>query len=107
MAAKEHYGAAGSIISDLQALERDIWKRYMPDHPTPEQFIEMYAQSQPIPTGAGSFADAEVLMDPTKIYYKYTLADLTPSVAQLFIRTIDGDRIDNYFRGIVPQSSYM
>jgi hypothetical protein len=106
-AAKDHYGAAGSIITDFQALERDLWKHYLPDMQTPEQMIEAYSKAQPVPTGAASFADAEVLMDPSKIYYKYTLEDLSPSIAELFIRTVDGDRIEKYFAGIFQPSSYM
>jgi hypothetical protein len=106
-AARTHYLSAGDIITQLEDLERRLWKKHLPDHPTPEQMIEKYSLIQQLPSGITyTGIDAEVLMDPSKLAYKYDTGDVSPEIANLFIRTIDGDRVEQYLKPIVRDDAY-
>lgn len=100
-AAVEHYSRAGSVISDLLTLERDLWRKYLPGYPTPDQFAKLAAMKQPLPIGSSlSTADIDVLLDPTKLFYKYSVQDISSDVANLFTSTIEGDFIDKHLKFI-------
>lgn len=101
LAAVEHYSRAGSVISDLLALEKDLWRRYLPEYPTPDQFARLAAIRQPLPIRSSlSTADIDVLLDPTKLFYKYSVHDISSDVADLFTSTVEGEFIDKNLKFI-------
>lgn len=101
LAAVEHYSRAGTIISDLLALETDLWRHYMSGYPTPNQSAKLAASRQPLPIGSSlSTADIDVLLDPTKLFYKYSIQDISKDVANLFTSTIEGEFIDKHLKYI-------
>lgn len=96
-AAIDHYSRAGSIISELLLLETELWRKHMPGFPTPTQNALLAARKQPLPVGSSlSTADIDVLLDPTKLFYKYSIEDISPDVANLFTSTVEGTFIDKY-----------
>lgn len=97
ISAIEHYSRAGSIVSELITLQDNLWRRYLPEHPTPRVAALAHMKSHPLPmTAALSAIDLEVLLDPAKRFYKYTMEDLSPEIQGLFSGTVEGEFIEKH-----------
>lgn len=102
MAALEHYSRAGSIITEMLKIEREAWKTFLPEYPTPEQTIADVVRQQRLPINSIlSPADIEVLLDPTKLYYKFDPSEVSPDIARLFTASIDGKTVDKYIKPFI------
>lgn len=100
-AAEEHYSRAGSIIKEIIDVERALWRKHMIGFPTPEQIIADVILQQPLPVSGLSIPDMEVLLDPSKLYYKFKIEDVSPEVARLFTSSIDGKTVDRYIKPFI------
>lgn len=102
LAALEHYSRAGSIITDMLSIEREAWRRFLPEYPTPEQTIADVVRQQRLPINSAlTPADIEILLDPTKLYYKFDPSEVSPDVARLFTASIDGKIVDKYIKSFI------
>lgn len=102
MAALEHYSRAGSIITDMLKIERDAWRHFLPEYPTPEQTIADVVRQQRLPINSAlTPADIEVLLDPSKLYYKFDPSEVSPTIAGLFTASIDGSTVDRYIKSFI------
>lgn len=100
-AAIEHYSRAGDVIYESLKLERELWRKWMPGYPTPEQMSNKAMTLKPLPiTSSLSYAEMEVILDPTKLFYKYKPSDVSEDIASLFTSTIEGEFIDKHMRRI-------
>lgn len=102
MAALEHYSRAGSIITDMLKIEREAWRHFLPEYPTPEQTIADVVRQQRLPINSTlTPADIEVLLDPSKLYYKFDPSEVSPTIAGLFTASIDGAVVDRYIKSFI------
>lgn len=98
LAALEHYSRAGSIIGDLRMMINDLWRHHLPGVATPEQMANAARRENPLPVGdALSQADLEVLIDPSKLYYKFAGdGDVSEHIDKLFRATIEAEFIEEH-----------
>lgn len=94
LSAIDHYRAMGSITDDVIKIIKDVWKLNI-DYPDPFVCAKMHAESQRAPLAATlNPADLEVMMDNSKMRYKYKASELSEEVLALYSWTIDAERID-------------
>lgn len=94
LAAMEHYSRAGSIIGELDRMGEELWRKHFPGVPTPGQMANMARRQRPLPLGDTlSEVDMEVLLDPSKLFYKFGDQDVSPSIDALFRSTIEAEFI--------------
>jgi hypothetical protein len=95
--ALKHYSRAGSIITEMNELSDELWKKHLPHYLTPIQVAKKVIQISPPPPFVTelSSADCEVLLNPAKLHYKFTTNDISPEVAAMFTSKIEADFITN------------
>lgn len=95
LAALEHYSRAGSIIGEIDRIGDELWRKWLPGCPTPGQMAKKARDLLPLPTGEiRTEADLEVLLDPSKLYYKFEAGDVSDHIDNLFRATIEADFIE-------------
>jgi hypothetical protein len=96
MEALNHYARAGSIITEMNERSDAMWKRHLPDFLTPLQVAKRVIQISPPPPFVTelSSADCEVLLNPAKMFYKFTPEDISPEIASMFTSKIEADFIN-------------
>jgi hypothetical protein len=89
--ALRHYSIAGGVISDIIDLSNELWKKHMPGFRTPYQVandVIKITPSAPLVSELSSI-DYEVLLNPAKLYYKFSTDDVSPEVRDMFTSKIE------------------
>jgi hypothetical protein len=94
--ALKHYSKAGNIITEINERSDEMWKRKLPNFKTPIQVAKHVIQISPPPPFVTelSSADCEVLLNPSKLHYKFTVNDISPEVAAMFTSNIEASFIN-------------
>lgn len=92
---REHYSQAGSVINEIDDIVfSHLWSKHLPNWPTMRQMARLHADANPLPfINTLSYADLEVLSDPSKRFYKYSDDDLSAEVLQLFSAAVPPEMI--------------
>lgn len=93
MSALVHYEAIGPEARDVQWLLKDLWKYSIPNYPDPFQCATDHIKKTQAPI-AGNLVDAEIMMDPTKRFYKYADAAVSQEIHEMFSWSVEADLID-------------
>lgn len=95
VAALEHYARAGSIIGELDRMADELWRKNLPGVPTPGQMAFNARRQRSLPKGdIMSEADMQVLLDPSKLYYKFKEGDVSPHIDNLFRSSVEAEFIN-------------
>jgi hypothetical protein len=93
----EHYSRS-SMAADVWRRSMEVWRQVLPDVPTPEAAAFQHRKANPAPLLASlSEIDAQVLLDRSKLYYKFSPEDVSSEVLDLFTARIPGDLIHRAF----------
>jgi hypothetical protein len=89
--ALNHYSRAGSIITEMNEMSDECWRKHLPNFPTPLQQAKHVIKISPQPPLVTelSSADCEVLLNPAKLYYKFTPEDISPEIVSMFTSKIE------------------
>jgi hypothetical protein len=98
--ALEHYGKSSKATEVWRHFE-EIWRHLRPGEATPTIMAKSHARIKPIGDIAGvSDADIQVLLDPSKIHYKFTADMLSDSIKDKFTTHVPSDKIRTAFRNL-------
>jgi hypothetical protein len=98
--ALEHYGKSSKAMEVWEHME-DIWRVQMPGVPTPTIMAKAHARLNPIGGIAGvSDADIQVLLDPSKLHYKFTPDMLSDGVKDKFTTNVPAEKIRRAFNNL-------
>jgi len=91
--ATDHYRAAGPIINDVIDLTKEIWYKHF-DYPDPFINAADHAEKFPVNGNGLSAAESEVLLDNSKIWYKFSPDEISDEVLNTFSWSVDAEIID-------------
>jgi len=91
--ATDHYRAAGPIINDVIDLTKEIWYKHF-EYPDPFINAADHAEKFPVNGNGLSAAESEVLLDNSKIWYKFSPDEISDEVLNTFSWSVDAEIID-------------
>lgn len=95
--ALDHYGKSSKAIEVWEHME-ELWRFHMPDFPTPTAMAKAHAKLKPVGGIAGiSDADIQVLLDPSKLHYKFTADMLSEGIRDKFTTFVPPEKIKRAF----------
>lgn len=106
LARHDHYLNAGPIAHDIEERVRFLWDqcfRGRAEHPMAAADRHA-AKFRPFFEMVQTEADLQVLLDPSKRYYRYADSDLSPQVLDLLTAGVDGAFIETTIGRYLPGS---
>lgn len=87
------YSRAHNTFVEVDELINDIWRIHLNEYDTPEVAARKHANAHRPKVVGKTAIDQEVLLDPDKLYYKYSTDEVSEDIANMFVRSVPAERI--------------
>lgn len=94
----DHYSTSSTAV-DVWRMAEDIWRHQLPEYDTPQAAAHKERMTRRLPIMPTlSQVDMEVLLDSSKLYYKFSPEQVSVDISSLFTAKVEGETIYQAFK---------